>query len=190
MTSLTHSLTHRPLVLTPPRETSFGVAVLGMGCFWGAERLFWRLAPMPYNTMVGYAGGVTDNPSYKQVCSGTTGHAEVVGLVYDPAIHSYEQLLTLFFENHDPTQGMRQGNDVGSQYRSIVLTTTAEQARVAHAMRTEFGVSLKANGYPPITTEIAPLQHFWLAESEHQQYLEKNPNGYCGLRGTGVCVIS
>lgn len=160
-------------------------AVFGMGCFWGAERCFWE-TPGVYSTAVGYAGGSTPEATYQQVCSGTTGHAEVVLVVYDPAQVSYEQLLTVFWENHNPTQGNRQGNDVGTQYRSAVMTMSDEQADAAAESRSRYQEQLKVAGYGPITTEIVPLDRFWYAEDYHQQYLAKNPGGYCGLGGTGV----
>jgi peptide-methionine (S)-S-oxide reductase len=156
-----------------------------MGCFWGAERVFWK-APGVYTTAVGYAGGFTPNPTYEEVCSGGTGHAEVVLAVFDPAVTSYEELLRLFWENHDPTQGMRQGNDVGTQYRSLVLWTTEDQRAAAESSRDAFQLALHEAGYGEITTEIAPAGPFFYAEPYHQQYLAKNPNGYCGLGGTGV----
>ena len=155
-------------------------AVFGLGCFWGAERIFWRL-PGVYSTSVGYAGGFTANPTYAETCSGHTGHAEVVQVVYDPAKISYEQLLKAFWENHDPTQGMRQGNDVGTQYRSAIYTTSDEQARVAEASREAFAPVVRAAGRGEITTEIKPLTSYFYAEDHHQQYLSdaKNPGGYC-----------
>jgi peptide-methionine (S)-S-oxide reductase len=177
--------------LRPPFPDGFGRAVLGLGCFWGAERLFWQ-APGVWVTAAGYAGGYTPNPTYEEVCTGRTGHAEVVLVVWDPAVTSYEDLLRVFWESHDPTQGMRQGNDVGTQYRSVILTTTAEQTEAAEASRDAYGRLLAARGYPPVTTQIAPLPEggFYYAEGYHQQYLAKNPNGYCGLGGTGVaCPI-
>lgn len=160
-------------------------AVFGLGCFWGAERLFWEL-PGVYSTAVGYAGGYTPNPTYEEVCSGRTGHAEVVLVVFDPAEIAYEELLRVFFEAHDPTQGMRQGNDVGTQYRSAVYTFGDEQTRLAQAARDSYAERLAARGYGAVTTEIAPAGPFYYAEQYHQQYLAKNPSGYCGLRGTGV----
>jgi peptide-methionine (S)-S-oxide reductase len=164
-------------------------AVFGMGCFWGAERVFWK-APGVYTTAVGYAGGHTPNPSYDEVCSARTGHAEVVLVVFDPKQTSFEALLKLFWEGHDPTQGMRQGNDVGTQYRSAIYTTTDAQRESAESSRRVFQRELSGGGYDEITTEIAPLDHFYYAEDYHQQYLAKNPNGYCGLGGTGVsCPI-
>ncbi len=162
-------------------------AIFGMGCFWGAERLFWQ-APGVIDTAVGYAGGVSENPTYEQVCTGRTGHAEVVLVQFDPAQTSYEQLLRVFWEGHDPTQGMRQGNDVGSQYRSLILCTTDEQLRAAEDSREAYQRVLNAASYGQITTEILPLgdREFHYAEEYHQRYLEKNPLGYCGLGGTGV----
>ncbi len=168
-----------------PNTDGFEQAVLGMGCFWGAERVFWQ-APGVYTTAVGYAGGYTPNPTYEEVCSGSTGHAEVVLVVFDPAKTSYKQILKLFWENHDPTQGMRQGNDVGTQYRSVILWDTEEHRRLAEASRAVYNESVRAQGYPEITTEIAQAGPFYYAEDYHQQYLEKNPWGYCGIGGTGV----
>jgi peptide-methionine (S)-S-oxide reductase len=163
---------------------------LGMGCFWGAERKFWSL-PGVHTTAVGYAGGSTPNPTYEEVCSGLTGHDEVVRVVYDPRQISFEQLLQVFWENHDPTQGMRQGNDMGTQYRSAIYCHSAEQHEAALASRAAYQQRLHAAGYPDITTEIVyPAPEFYYAEDYHQQYLAKNPNGYCGLGGTGVsCAI-
>jgi peptide-methionine (S)-S-oxide reductase len=171
--------------LKPPFPEGLERAVFGMGCFWGAERIFWQ-APGVYTTAVGYAGGFTPNPTYEEVCSGRTGHAEVVLVVFDPAKTSYEEMLRLFWENHDPTQGMRQGNDVGTQYRSGVYWTSEEQRRLAEASRTTYAEQLKASGYPEPTTEIAQAGPFYYAEDYHQQYLLKNPWGYCGIGGTGV----
>ena len=163
--------------------------VVGMGCFWGGERVFWQ-APGVYTTAVGYAGGYTPNPTYEEVCSGSTGHAEVVLVVFDPAKTSYEEMLRLFWENHDPTQGMRQGNDVGTQYRSAIYWDTDAHRRCAEASRAMFNERLGEQGYPEITTEIAEAGPFYYAENYHQQYLDKNPFGYCGLGGTGVsCPI-
>lgn len=160
----------------------------GMGCFWGAERLFWSL-PGVETTAVGYAGGFTPNPNYQEVCSGLTGHAEVVQVVYDPALISFEHLLCVFWEQHDPTQGMRQGNDVGSQYRSAIHCTCPEQWRAALASRERFQARLAAAGFGAITTQIVhPAPPFYYAEQAHQQYLAKRPQGYCGLRGTGVSM--
>ncbi len=161
------------------------VAVLGMGCFWGAERMFWKV-PGVISTAAGYAGGITANPTYEEVCSGLTGHTEVVQVVYDPSVVSYEALLKVFWENHDPTQGMRQGNDVGTQYRSAIYTTTDAQLAAARAAREAFGPVAAAAGYGKITTEIAPLDAFYYAEGYHQQYLEKNPGGYCNIGPNGL----
>lgn len=160
-------------------------ALFGMGCFWGAERKFWE-APSVASTAVGYAGGTARAPTYRQVCGGSTGHAEVVQVTYDPARGSFDDLLRIFWENHDPTQGNRQGNDVGTQYRSAIFTTTPEQIRAAEASRDAYQQKLSAAGYGRITTEIASAPEFWPAEEYHQRYLEKNPGGYCGLGGTGV----
>jgi len=160
-------------------------AVFGMGCFWGAERKFWQTEGV-ISTSVGYAGGYTKNPTYREVCSGGTGHAEVVQVVYDPSKVSYDQLLRVFWENHDPTQGMRQGNDAGTQYRSAIYPVTPEQRRAAEASRERFQKELGKAGYGEITTEIADEPPFYYAEDYHQQYLAKNPGGYCGLGGTGV----
>jgi peptide-methionine (S)-S-oxide reductase len=156
-----------------------------MGCFWGAEKKFWQQEGV-FSTTVGYAGGVTPNATYREVCTGLTGHTEVVQVVYDPRAVSYEQLLKVFWENHDPTQGMRQGNDQGTQYRSAIYTHDDEQRAAAEASRDAYARALGADGYGPITTEIAPAPEFYFAEDEHQQYLAKNPDGYCGLGGTGV----
>lgn len=175
--------------LKGPYPENAEILHLGLGCFWGAERLFWQL-PGVLVTAVGYQGGATHNPTYEEVCSGLTGHAETVRIVYDPARISLDTLLKTFWEEHDPTQGMRQGNDVGTQYRSVVYTTTPEQQAAAEASRKTYGAALKARGLGPITTEIAPAPEFYFAETYHQQYLAKNPNGYCGLAGTGVsCPI-
>jgi peptide-methionine (S)-S-oxide reductase len=160
-------------------------AMFGMGCFWGAERKFWQI-PGVYTTAVGYAGGYTPNPTYEEVCSGRTGHAEVVLVVYDPARIGYEQLLKVFWENHDPTEGMRQGNDVGTQYRSAIYGFTPSQVESALASREAYQGVLTAAGHGPVTTEIAEAPAFYYAEDYHQQYLARNPNGYCGLGGTGV----
>jgi peptide-methionine (S)-S-oxide reductase len=165
-------------------------AVFALGCFWGAERMFWELGDAVHVTAVGYAGGFTPNPTYEEVCSGRTGHAEAVLAVFDPKRISYTQLLKTFWENHDPTQGMRQGNDVGTQYRSAIYTLSDAQAKAAAESRAAFGKALAAKGLGAITTEIAPAPEFFFAEDYHQQYLAKNPNGYCGLAGTGVsCPI-
>jgi peptide-methionine (S)-S-oxide reductase len=175
--------------LQPPFPEGFQTAIFGMGCFWGAERVFWQ-APGVYTTAVGYAGGDTPNPTYEEVCSARTNHTEAVLVVFDPAETSYEALLKLFWENHDPTQGMRQGNDVGTQYRSAILWTSEAQRDAALASRDAFAESLKAAGYGDVTTEIAQAGPFYYAEGYHQQYLHKVPNGYCGLGGTGVsCPI-
>jgi peptide-methionine (S)-S-oxide reductase len=171
--------------IAPPFPAGLQEAVVGMGCFWGAERVFWR-APGVYTTAVGYAGGYTPNPSYEEVCSGRTGHTEVVRVVFDPTQTSYEEILRLFWENHDPTQGMRQGNDAGTQYRSAIYTSDSGQQAAAEATREAFQAELARAGYGEITTEIAPAGPFYYAEPYHQQYLAKNPNGYCGLGGTGV----
>jgi peptide-methionine (S)-S-oxide reductase len=171
--------------LTPPFPAGLECAVFGMGCFWGAERVFWQ-APGVYTTAVGYAGGYTPNPTYDEVCSAATGHAEVVLVVFDPEKTSYEEMLRLFWENHDPTQGMRQGNDVGTQYRSAIYTDGEAQRAAAVASRDAYAPRLASAGYGDITTEIADAGPFYYAEDYHQQYLAKNPNGYCGLGGTGV----
>ena len=171
--------------ITPPFAAGLEQALFAMGCFWGAERKFWQ-APGVYSTAVGYAGGYTPNATYKEVCSGMTGHAEVVLVVFDPKQTSYEALLKIFWENHDPTQGMRQGNDVGTQYRSAIYTYSPEQKRAALASRDAFQERLTAAGYDRITTEIADAAALYYAEDYHQQYLAKNPDGYCGIGGTGV----
>jgi peptide-methionine (S)-S-oxide reductase len=171
--------------LKPPFPAGLEQAIFGMGCFWGAERKFWE-APGVYSTAVGYAGGYTPNATYKEVCSGMTGHTEVVLVVFDPRLTSYEQMLKVFWESHDPTQGMQQGNDVGTQYRSAIYCTSPEQRRAAEASRTAFQERLAAAGFGAITTEIGDAPQFYYAEEYHQQYLAKNPNGYCGLGGTGV----
>ena len=175
--------------LEPPFPEGLEQVVFGMGCFWGAERKFWT-AEGVYTTAVGYAGGITPNPTYEEVCSGRTGHAEVVLVVFDPKVTSIEEMLRVFWENHDPTQGMRQGNDVGSQYRSTIYTYDAAQANAAEESRAQFEERLHEANYGDITTEIAPATTFYYAEDYHQQYLAKNPSGYCGLGGTGVsCPI-
>lgn len=173
--------------LKPPFPEGFEQAIVGMGCFWGAERVFWQ-APDVYTTSVGYSGGVTPNPTYEEVCSARTGHAEVVLVVFDPAKTSYEQILRLFWENHDPTQGMRQGNDVGTQYRSVIFYRSAEQQAAAEESRAVYEKKLAEAGYGPVTTEIVPAGEFYFAEGYHQQYLSdsKNPYGYCPDHGTGV----
>jgi len=172
-------------LLTPPFPDGLEQAIFAMGCFWGAERKFWQLDGV-YTTAVGYAGGYTPNPTYSEVCSGQTGHTESVLVVYDPKKVTYEQLLAVFFENHDPTQGMRQGNDRGTQYRSAIYTTTDAQLAAATDAVGPYQEALDASHYGPITTEIAPAGPFYYAEDYHQQYLEANPMGYCGLGGTGV----
>ncbi len=171
--------------LAPPWPAGMAEAVFGMGCFWGAERLFWTAAGV-YTTAVGYAGGLTPNPSYREVCTGRTGHAEVVRVVFDPGRTSYERLLQVFWENHDPTQGMRQGNDVGTQYRSAIYAIGMEQRRAALRARDAYRERLGMAGYGDITTEIREAPVFYYAEDYHQQYLAKNPSGYCGIGGTGV----
>jgi len=171
--------------LTPPWPEGMEQAVFGMGCFWGAERRFWE-APGVWVTAVGYAGGHTPNPTYEEVCTGLTGHAEVVLAVFDTGATNYEDLLRIFWENHDPTQGMRQGNDVGTQYRSAIYCYGEDQLVAAHASRGVFAEELRCAGYGEITTEIAPAPAYYYAEPYHQQYLSKNPGGYCGLGGTGV----
>jgi peptide-methionine (S)-S-oxide reductase len=171
--------------LEPPFPAGFERAVFGMGCFWGAEKRFWEALGV-YTTAVGYAGGTTPNPLYEEVCSGLTGHAEVVLVVFDPGATSYAEMLRIFWESHDPTQGMRQGNDVGTQYRSAVYTTSAAQRAAAVASRDAYAERLRAAGHGAITTEIADVPEFYYAEDYHQQYLAKNPHGYCGLGGTGV----
>jgi peptide-methionine (S)-S-oxide reductase len=179
---------HHAVLATPldaPFPEGMRTVVFGMGCFWGAEKKFWQL-PGVYSTQVGYAGGSTPNPTYREVCSGQTGHTEVVRVVFDPAKVSYEDLLRTFWENHDPTQGMRQGNDVGTQYRSAIYATTPAQKAAAERSRDAFQRALTAAGHDAITTEIADGQTFYYAEDYHQQYLDKNPDGYCGLAGTGV----
>jgi peptide-methionine (S)-S-oxide reductase len=171
--------------LTPPFSGSTAQAVFGLGCFWGAEKAFWS-RPGVYTTAVGYAGGETPNPTYEEVCSGRTGHAEVVLVVFEPAVVSYGALLQVFWEGHDPTQGMRQGNDVGTQYRSAIYTYGDAQLAAAQASREAYQVVLGRAGFGPITTEVRPAPPFYYAEAYHQQYLAKNPWGYCGIGGTGV----
>ena len=172
--------------MTGPFPDGYETALFGMGCFWGAERRFWQIEGV-YSTAVGYAGGITKNPTYEEVCSGGTGHTEVVLVVFDPAIVSFDSLLSCFWESHDPTQGMRQGNDIGTQYRSCVYVTTASQLDAVKTSQITFGQALQDAGYPAVTTEIKSDQAFFYAEDYHQQYLAKVPNGYCGLGGTGVC---
>jgi peptide-methionine (S)-S-oxide reductase len=175
--------------LTGPWPAGHEVAVFGMGCFWGAERLFWKM-PGVHSTSVGYAGGITPNPTYEETCSGLTGHTEAVQVVFDPSVISYGQLLKVFWENHDPTQGMRQGNDIGTQYRSAIYATTEDQLAEALASREAFAPVVKAAGYGEITTEIANAGPFYYAENYHQQYLDKEPGGYCGIGPNGMtCPI-
>jgi peptide-methionine (S)-S-oxide reductase len=175
--------------LTPPFPNGTEEAVFALGCFWGAERKFWQTEGV-WSTSVGYAGGQTPNPTYEEVCSGMTGHTEVVRVIYDPKVVSYGQLLKVFFESHDPTQGMRQGNDIGTQYRSAIYTTTPAQKQEAETALAAYGERLRAAGYGAVTTELREAPPFYYAESYHQQYLAKNPGGYCGLGGTGVsCPI-
>jgi len=182
-TAETHHVFGRPLTMEVPE--GFEVAIFGMGCYWGVERLFWQL-PGVWLTMVGNAGGYTPNPTYEEVCTGRTGHAEAVRVVFDPNVITYAELLKVFWEGHDPTQGMRQGNDRGTQYRSAIFWTTEPQRDAALASREVFAGRLAAAGYGGITTEIAEAGPFYWAEDYHQQYLSKNPAGYCGLGGTGV----
>lgn len=178
-----HAVLGTPLDQPPP--PGLEEVVVGLGCFWGAERRFWT-QPGVYTTAAGYAGGYTPNPLYKEVCSGLTGHTEVVRVVWDPAITPFEELLRVFWESHDPTQGHRQGNDVGTQYRSAIFTTTEAQLQAALASRARYQAALQAAGLGAITTEVQAAGPFWYAEDYHQQYLHKNPGGYCGLGGTGV----
>jgi len=186
-TATAHYLTGRPL--KGPYPDGLEMIQVGMGCFWGVERLFWQI-PGVWVTAAGYSGGVTPNPTYQETCTGRTGHTETVLVVYDPKLVSLDQLLKVFWEEHDPTQGMRQGNDIGSQYRSALFTYTPEQMAVVEASRDAYSAALKARGLGPITTEIGDAPPFYFAEDYHQQYLAKNPGGYCGLRGTGVsCPI-
>lgn len=186
-TAQTHLVYGTPLSADVP--AGMEVAVFGMGCFWGVERMFWKLDGV-VSTMVGYAGGYTPNPTYEEVCSGRTGHTEAVRVVYDPSVISYDDLLRSFWEGHDPTQGMRQGNDAGTQYRSAIYWHTEAQKEAAEASKAAFGPRLNAAGYGAVTTEIREAPDFFFAEDYHQQYLAKNPNGYCGVGGTGVtCPI-
>jgi len=178
-----HAVLYAPLA--GPFPAQMHSALFGLGCFWGAERLFWQL-PGVYSTSVGYAGGVTPHPTYEEVCSGQTGHAEVVQVVHDPAMISFETLLKAFWEAHDPTQGMRQGNDIGTQYRSVIFTTSESQLAAALASKARYQSALDGAGRPTITTEVAPAPAYFLAEDYHQQYLHKNPDGYCGLAGCGI----
>ncbi len=187
-TAATHFVNGRSL--KAPYPAGLETAIFGMGCFWGAERKFWELGDGIWITAAGYAGGYTPNPTYEEVCSGATGHTEVVLVVFDPKVISYDRLLKTFWENHNPTQGMRQGNDVGTQYRSAIFTTTPEQRAAAEASRAAYQKVLSANGFGEITTEIADAPEFYFAEAYHQQYLAKVPHGYCGLGGTGLsCPI-
>jgi peptide-methionine (S)-S-oxide reductase len=179
----THAVLGSPM--EPPFPAGTELALFALGCFWGAERKFWQ-APGVVSTQVGYAGGFTPNPYYEEVCTGKTGHTEIVRVVYDPTRITYEELLRIFWESHDPTQGMRQGNDHGTQYRSAIFTYTEAQTRAAAVSRDAYQVRLGAAGFGAITTEIGPAPEFWYAEDYHQQYLHKNPSGYCGLGGTGV----
>lgn len=186
--SAIHQISGRSMM--PPWPAGHTEIVLGLGCFWGAERLFWQL-PGVYVTAVGYAGGFTPNPSYEEVCSGLTGHAEVVRVVFDPQVIELERLLKHFWEAHDPTQGMRQGNDIGSQYRSTIYYLDEAQREIVEASRDAYASALAVAGKGGVTTEIRPLEVFYYAEEYHQQYLSKNPAGYCGLKGTGVsCAIA
>ena len=186
-TAETHFVNHH--ALKGPHPEGSETAVFGLGCFWGAEKAFWKI-PGVYVTAVGYAGGMTPNPTYREVCSGRTGHNEVVLVVYDPKTVSYAQLVKAFFEAHDPTQGMRQGNDVGTQYRSGIYVADAAQRQTAEAVKAAYDKALKGKGYGSISTEIVERPAFYFAEDYHQQYLAKNPAGYCGLGGTGVaCQI-
>jgi peptide-methionine (S)-S-oxide reductase len=188
-TAKSHFVNGRPL--KGPYPEGLETAIFGLGCFWGAERKFWELGEGIYVTAVGYAGGHTPNPTYEEVCSGRTGHNEVVLVVYDPKKISYERLLKTFWEAHDPTQGMRQGNDVGTQYRSGIYVATPAQRAAAEASRASYAQAIKARGYGPITTEIIDAPAFYFAEAYHQQYLAKNPAGYCGLGGTGItCPVA
>ena len=183
--SVSHSHFVNGHELAPPFPDGLEWAIFGMGCFWGAERKFWE-APGVYSTAVGYAGGYTPNPTYREVCSGMTAHTEVVLVVFDPRITSYDAMLKIFWENHDPTQGMRQGNDVGTQYRSAIYTLSPSQQAAAESSRAGYQDRLTASGYGRISTEILPAPPFYYAEDYHQQYLAKNPGGYCGIGGTGV----
>ena len=182
-----HFVSRRPL--KGPYPEGLETAYFALGCYWGAERIFWQV-PGVWVTAAGNMGGLTPNPTYEEICSGLTGHAETVLVVFDPRMVSYEELLKLFFEAHDPTQGMRQGNDVGTQYRSVIFTTSPAQHAAAEAAKARYQSALSAKGYGPVTTEIAEAPQFYFAEDYHQQYLARNPSGYCGLGGTGVaCPI-
>ena len=182
-TAAAHFVNDRPL--KGPYPDGLELAQFGMGCFWGVERIFWKL-PGVWVTAVGYAGGLTPNPTYEEACSGRTGHTEAVLVVFDPKLVSYEALLKIFWEGHNPTQGMRQGNDTGSQYRSAIYTYGEVQAKAAQASKAAYEAALKGRGFGPVTTEIKPAGEFYFAEDYHQQYLAKNPGGYCGIGGTGV----
>ena len=182
-TAAAHFVNHRPL--KGPYPEGLELAQFGMGCFWGVERIFWKL-PGVWVTAVGYAGGVTPNPTYEEACSGRTGHTEAVLVVFDPKLVSYEALLKTFWEGHNPTQGMRQGNDTGTQYRSAIYTYGEGQAKAAQASKAAYEAALKGRGFGAVTTEIKPAGEFYFAEDYHQQYLAKNPRGYCGIGGTGV----
>ncbi|WP_374635927.1 peptide-methionine (S)-S-oxide reductase MsrA [Paracoccus sp. (in: a-proteobacteria)] len=183
MSAPIHRIFGRPLDAAMPK--GFDQAIFGMGCYWGVERLFWQLEGI-WLTEVGFAGGAVPDPSYEQVCEGTTGHAEVVRLIYDSSRVSYDRLLQLFWENHDPTQGNRQGNDIGAQYRSLIMYFTDSQRAAAERAKSDYGNRLAVGGFPKITTQILPAGPFYPADAEHQQYLDRHPDGYCGLRGTGV----
>lgn len=178
-----HAIFDRPLGVAPP--PGYDQAIFGMGCYWGVERLFWQQNGI-WLTEVGFAGGDVQNPTYDQVKRGDTGHAEVVRIIYDSSLISYDHLLQLFWENHDPTQGDRQGNDIGNQYRSLIMTFSEGQEAAAEASKADYNNRLAVQGFPEITTAILPAGPFWPAHEAHQQYLEKNPEGYCGLKGTGV----
>lgn len=184
-TSQSHAVLGTPL--KPPFPAGMQQIIVGMGCFWGAERLFWQLDGV-YTTAAGYTAGLTPNPTYEEVCSGLTGHNEVVLVVFDPEVITLDELLRVFWESHDPTMGMRQGNDLGTQYRSGIYTTDMAQRAQAEASKARFADALQAAGKGPITTEILPAAEFYYAEPYHQQYLHKNPGGYCGLAGTGICM--
>lgn len=186
-----HHVSQRPLEFSPAIAQTHKIAWFGMGCFWGAERLFWKQSGV-YSTAVGYGAGHTTNPTYPEVCSGKTNHVELVQVIYDPNVISYQQLLALFWENHDPTQGNRQGGDIGTQYRSMIGCASEEQRQLALSSQAQIEEKLLKLGFPKVTTQIIPfeLNDFHYAENYHQQYLSKNPNGYCGLKGTGVqCVF-
>ena len=185
VTSSIHEVLHTPI--HPPFAEHLQQIILGMGCFWGAERLFWQL-PGVYTTAVGYTGGLTPNPTYEEVCSGLTGHNETVLVVFDPDVLPLEKLLAVFWENHNPTTGMRQGNDLGTQYRSGIYTSNQHQRAQAEVSRIRYAEALQSAGFDSITTEIIPATTFYYAEDYHQQYLHKNPDGYCGIAGTGVCM--